>query len=118
MSKRWIYHATNEPKIINDGEFEAYEAEGWADSPARFVKLEQFGIDQSKIEGGDEEEAARAQQALDAVEGVKDSLNGALNVGTMNKDELESYAKEHFNVDIDMNKGVRKLRQDVKNLIQ
>ena len=117
MFKRWIYHATKAPKIINDGEFEQYEALGWADTPAVFMKLEVLGINQDKIKDGDEEETAKAQQAFDAVEGVRDSLNGALNLEDMNKNELEAYAKDHFSIDIDRRKNKRSLLKEIKALI-
>ena len=112
--KRWIYSETKSPRIINDSEFEKFEALGWADSPAKFLKLETVGIDQEKIESGDTEEAGKAQQVFDTVEGVKESLNGALNLNEMSKQELEDYAKEHFGVDLDRrikpDKMVKKIR--------
>ena len=112
--KRWIYSETKEPRIIDDSEFDKFEALGWADSPARFLKLETIGISQAKIDDGDTEEYSKAQEILDVVEGVTDSLNGALNLDSMNKQELEDYAKEHFGVDLDRrfkpDKMVKKIR--------
>lgn len=116
--KRWIYHATKPPKIINDSAFESMQAEGWADSPAKFIKLESIGISQEKIDKGDEEEAAKAQQALDAVEGVKESLNGALNLDTMSKKELEQYAKDHFGVDLDRRLKPNKMVKQIRELME
>lgn len=114
--RRWIYHATEEPKIINSDEFESYESEGWADSPARFLNLEDVGIDKEKTDAGDEQETAKAQQALDAVEGVVQSINGALNLELMNKEELEDYAREHFGVELDRRKRIKTLLKQVKEL--
>ena len=112
--KRWIYSETKEPRIIDDSEFDKFEALGWADSPARFLKLETIGISQAKIDDGDTEEYSKAQEILDVVEGVTDSLNGALNLDSMNKQELEDYAKEHFGVDLDRrfkpDKMIKKIR--------
>jgi hypothetical protein len=116
--KRWIYSATKAPKVINDSEFEQYEAKGWADSPAKFLKLEDVGIDQEKIKAGNVEEASKAQQAFDAVEGVKESLNGALNLNKMNKNELEAYAKEHFGVDLDKRKKPNVLIKQIRALME
>ena len=113
--KRWIYHDTKSPRVIDDSEFERFEALGWAVTPAKFLKLETIGISQKKIDDGDESEKAKAQQALDAVEGIKESLNGSLNLDSMNKQELEDYAKEHFGVDLDRrfkpDKMVKKIRE-------
>ncbi len=117
-TKRWIYHETKDPRIINDGEFEKFEALGWADTPAKFLKLETIGIDQQKIDSGDEGEAAKAQQALDTVSGVVNSLNGALNLDAMNKVELEEYALEHFGVDLDRRKNPAKLRKEIRKLME
>lgn len=114
MLKCWIYHETEEAKIVNIDDAQAYYDDGWADSPARFLKLDAVGIDKDKVDSGDEEETAKAQQALDMVDGIKDSLNGALNIGTMNKNELEDYAKTHFNIDIDRRKSTKNLRRTVK----
>lgn len=116
--KRWVYHKTKSPKIVNNSEFEQMQAEGWADSPAKFLKLESLGISQEKIDSGDEEEAAKAQQALDAVEGVKESMNGALNLSKMSKQQLEDYAKEHFGVDLDRRLKPNKMVKQIEALME
>ena len=108
--KQWIYHATKKPKIINSSDFEMLQAEGWADSPARFIKLESLGIGK--------DDPIKSQQALDMVNGVADSLNKALNLDKMNKQELEDYAKEHYGVDIDRRRSVKALRKEVKALAE
>ena len=116
--KTWVYHATKAPKVINDSDYEQVTAQGWADSPAIFLKLEKIGISQEKITNGDVEEAAKAQQALDAVEGVKDYMNGSLNFSKMNKQELEDYAKQHFGVDLDRRLKPNKMIEQIKNLME
>lgn len=107
--KRWIYHAELEPKIINSEEFEAYEKEGWADTPAKFAKISDFGVD--------EKDPAAVQVLGESIEGVKNRLNGELNIDTMKKPELEEFAKEHFNVDLDRRRSVKALRLEVKELL-
>ena len=114
--KRWIYHASKQPKIINDSEYEDYKNEDWADSPAKFLKLESVGIDKAKTDAGDEQETAKAQQALDAVEGVVQSLNNSLNIDTMNKNQIETYIQEHYNIDLDKRKTLKKLRKQAKQI--
>lgn len=116
--KRWVYHETKKPKIVNNSEFEQMQAQGWADSPAKFIKLESLGISQEKIDSGDEEESAKAQQALDAVEGIKESLNGALNLKNMSKKELEDYAKEHYGVDLDRRLKPNKMVKQIEALME
>jgi hypothetical protein len=114
----WVYHATKAPKIINSNEYELACANGWADSPARFLKLESLGIDAKKVDAGDEDESTKAQQAYDAVEGVKQSLNGALNLKKMSKMELEDYAKEHFGVNLDRRLNPGKMIKQIKELME
>ena len=116
--KRWIYHDTKSPRVIDDSEFEKFEALGWADTPAKFLKLETIGISQKKIDDGDESEKAKAQQALDVVEGIKESLNGSLNLDSMNKQELEDYAKEHFGVDLDRRTKPDKMIKKIRALME
>ena len=113
---RWIYHETNKPKIINDSEYEDHKALGWADSPARFLKLESVGIDKVKVEAKDPSETAKAQQALEAVEGVVQSLNNQLNIDKMNKNQLEAYMQEHYNIDLDKRLTLKKLRKQAKSI--
>lgn len=107
--KRWIYHATKEPKIINSKEFDGYEAMGWADTPAKFVSAKDFGVDPDN--------EIMAQQLGDAIEGVKEALNGALNIDSMGKKDLERYARKHFDVELDRRKGIKSLRKIVKELV-
>ncbi|MCK5602176.1 hypothetical protein KAR91_09915 [Candidatus Pacearchaeota archaeon] len=109
MSKRWIYHKTDEPKIIENEEFESYEKEGWKDSPAHFIKLPDVGVDP--------DEPMAVQQFGEAVEGVVNSLNGALNIDEMDKHELEEYAREHFGAELDKRQKLKTLRKQVQTLI-
>jgi len=114
----WIYHTTKKPKVIYDAEFERYEALGWADSPARFLKLESIGIDKGKVDAGDKEEIAKAQQALDAVEGVVNSLNGSLNLDKMSKKQIEDHVKEHFGVDLDKSDTLKAMKEKALKVIK
>jgi hypothetical protein len=116
--RQWIYHETEQPKIIDSDDLASYVEDGWADSPAQFLKLESVGLDKDKIAAGDEEEAAKAQQALDAVEGVVASLNGALNLEKMKKAELEAYALEHFGVDLDKRRTKKALIKQINELME
>ena len=118
MPKCWIYHESETPKIVDAAQAEAFYAGGWADSPARFIKLESVGVDKDKVDAGDDEETAKAQSVLDSVEGVKDSLNGALNLGDMDKNELEDYARDHHGVELDKRKSKKNLIKQIKQIIE
>ena len=107
--KQWIYHKTKAPKIINSDDFETQKASGWSDTPADFITISDFGIDG--------EDASQVQVLGEAIQGVKDAANGALNVDAMSGKELSTYAFTNFNVELDMRRSVKKLREEVKNLI-
>ena len=108
--RRWIYHATEEAKIINSDEFAPYEKDGWRDSPVNFVKTTDFGVDP--------ENDGQVQTLGEAIEGVADRINGELNVDVMDKEQLEMFAKEHFNIDLDRRRSKSNLRKQVKELIK
>lgn len=38
MSKSWIYHKTDAPKIVDDCELAEYLEDGWAETPAAFIE--------------------------------------------------------------------------------
>jgi hypothetical protein len=107
--RRWVYHAELEPKIINSDEFEKYEKEGWADTPAKFAKIKDFGVD--------ENDPAAVQVLGEAIDGVKDRLNGELNIDVMKKQGLEEFARQHFNVELDCRRSLKTLRAQVKELL-
>lgn len=107
--KQWIYHKTKSPKIIDSNDFETQKALGWSDTPADFITISDFGID-----GND---PSQVQVLGEAIQGVKDAANGALNIDSMNKKELEDYAFDHFSVELDRRRSVKKLREEVKNLV-
>ncbi len=107
--KQWIYHKTKKPKVINSDEFEPMKALGWSDTPADFIIIADFGIN------GDD--PSQVQVLGEAIRGVKDAANGALNIDSMNKKQLEEYAFDHFNVELDRRRSIKKLRGEVKELL-
>ena len=107
--RTWIYHETEEPKIIDSDNYELFHKEGWRDSPAPFIKVADFDVDP--------DDTAAVQQLGDTVQGVANSLNDGLNIGKMDITQLVEYASEHYGVELDDLKGVRQLRKEVKALI-
>lgn len=116
--KMWIYHATKEPKIIDSEALETMQAQGWADSPAEFMDLTVVGLDLAKIAAGDKEEIAKAQQAKDAIEGVKESLNGQLNLSQMSKSDAIEYAHDHLGLEIDKKKTKNTIIKEIKKELE
>ena len=106
--KQWIYHETKKPKVINSDEFEFFKAQGWADSPAQFIQLKDFNVDPQNEE--------EVQQFGETIAGVKDAVNGALNIDSMDKKEVEAYCKKFFGVDINRRNGIKTLRKQAKEL--
>ena len=107
--KKWIYHAELEPIIINSDDLNSYLNDGWSTTPATFAKIKDFGVDEKNPEA--------VQKLGEAIEGVKDRLNGELNIGNMTTDELKEYALIHFEADLSKHKTVRTLRVEVKKLL-
>lgn len=108
-SRTWIYHKTEEPKIVYQHQAQDYFDKGWADSPARFVKLKDVGIDET--------DPIQVQQFGESMEGVKNAVNDALNLDDMTKRELVNYAKEHFDTDLDKRDYKSTLIKTVRGLI-
>jgi len=105
MDKCWIYHPDHEPKIVNSDDAEEWYSDGWFDSPAKFIKTTDFGIDP--------EDEAAVQGLGEAIEGVKNAANGALNIGKMSLDEIAEYALEHVG-EVPPDGGVRLQRKWLK----
>lgn len=107
--KMWMYHATKDPQIISSEQREAQEALGWSDTPATFLKTTDFGVDPT--------DSMAVQGLGDTIEGVKNAANGAINIGIMDKNQLEKYAYQNFDIDLDRRKGIKTLRKEVTELL-
>ena len=106
MSRCWIYHENESPKIVNSRDAERYYKQGWADSPMRFLKVTDCGVDP--------DDAMAVQMVGDSVQGVTDRLNAELNLKSMRKSELVKYANDHHGIKLDM-----KLKKpDLLNTVQ
>lgn len=109
QSKTWIYHKTEEPKIVYQHQAQEYFDVGWADSPAKFAKLKDVGID--------ENDPIQVQQFGESVAGVKEATNGALNLDDMTKRELVAYAKKHFSTVLDKKDRKNDLVKTIRTLL-
>jgi hypothetical protein len=115
--KTWIYHETEEPKIIDQSNYEEAKKDGWLDSPAPFIKYEDVGIDSTKIKSKDEQELLKASQVFQTVEGLIDYANGELNLDDMSKQELEDYARKHFETELDKRRSKKRLVAELRELM-
>lgn len=106
MAKCWIYHATEEPKIVDADQATVFYGEGWEDSPAKFVKTTDFGVEP--------DDAIGVQALGETIEGVKDALNAQLNIGDMRPKELKNFALDHYGKEIKGNR--EKLLKQVREL--
>jgi len=107
--RAWIYHKTEQPKIIDSDDMEEYKEEGWRESPAPFLSVKDFDVDPDDM--------VAVQQLGDTVQGVVDALNGALNLDEMDIEGLEEYALEHFGQEIDAEKDIDELRVEIRTMI-
>ena len=86
--RTWVYHETEEPKIVDSEDAQELYDNGWKDSPRYFVKTTDFGVDP--------DDEIKVQQLGEAIEGIAESLNGALNLQEMSVKELKAYAEKHY----------------------
>jgi hypothetical protein len=107
--RTYIYHATEEPKVVLSDEAEEYYEKGWADTPAKFKTA-------VEITGADLDDKEQVEQAEKAVEGVKDSINGALNLDLMNVKQLKSYAQKHYGKKFKGNVSKKTALTEIKKL--
>ena len=107
--KRWIYHKTKKPKIIESNDFEMHKAQGWSDTPADFITISDFGVD-----GND---PSAVQVLGEAIQGVRDAANGALNLDTMTLKELREYGQDNFSLQPENFKSAKHLRTEIKGLL-
>ena len=96
MLKTWIYHESQKPIVIDLSVYDKYKNEGWRDSPASFVNHSDVGISTEKLEQGDTDEAFKAQQVKDTIDGITEYLNCVINLDTMKKQELCEFAEKHL----------------------
>lgn len=115
--KLWVYHPEKQPKIVERKEFKALESEGWADTPAPFLKYEQIGLDRQKIDDGDTDERLKADQILQTVADLAKYLNGAINLDHMKKDELMDFAALHFDVDMKKSRTKKHMINKIRGLM-
>jgi hypothetical protein len=113
----WIYHKTEQPRIINQSDYPSHKESGWLDSPASFLNQADFGIDREKMLDGDSQEALKAQQVFDSINGVKDYCNGVLNLDSMTKKQLFDFAKKHLKIELNLNATKAKLLEKIRGKI-
>lgn len=91
MMRTWVYHASEDPRIIPLKDVEKVKSEGWETAPT--IRFKDFDCDP-------QEDITKAQQVVETVKGVTESLNGALNLRHMKVNELKTYSQKHFNKSI------------------
>jgi len=106
--RMWIYHQSEQPQIIESDCFDGMKLEGWSDTPATFLNLDELGIDK--------DDPVKVQQFGESVEGVKEALNAELNINIMSKADLIAYAKDHLHVEFEDSISLKLLRKKVKEI--
>lgn len=97
----YIFNKDEDPKVISCIDLEGYLDQGYEPTPLKFLKLKDHGIDSKN--------QIQIQELGSAINGVTQSINGALNLHLMTRKELYKYCKEHF--------GVKLKRTDLKPVI-
>ena len=88
MKRAYLYHKTKEPQIFLVSDIEDMKEQGWNISPVPFIKTTDFGVDPKDQE--------KVQMMGESILGVRDFINGELNLDLMTMKELKAYAKAHF----------------------
>ena len=104
--RRWVYHKTEEPRIIDSEDYEQYELNGWADTPAKFVKVTDFGVDPDN--------QVMVQALGETIQGIDDRLNGELNLDEMAEPELKEYAMKHLDLGFHHRTKAPKMREMIR----
>ena len=111
----WIYHKKQPPKIIELSDYPSHKESGWLDTPASFLKQKDFGINRKAMLNGDTNEALKAQQVFDSINGVKDYCNAVINLDYMTKKELFDFAKKHLQIELNLNKTKSQLLEQIRS---
>jgi hypothetical protein len=106
----WVYHPTEGRRVVTVGEARKLCAEGWFDNPGKFTKVSALGLKDPTD--------AELQDVADAIQGIVDHLNGALNLHRMTKMQLSEYAAYHFGIELDRRKALAALRAEVKTMTE
>jgi len=100
MSKTWVYHETEAPKVVDQKEAESYYKDGWADSPAKFVNLS---------EQVDMTNPTEVQMVGEVIQETVERANDALAVKKAKRKGLEKMANTYGVKVIDQStSGLRK----------
>ncbi len=84
----YVFKPDQEHLIINISNLEEFIEKGWETSPHEFVDLKSAGIDP--------ENELLVHEVGSSIQGVTDSINGALNLALMSKGELVQFANKHY----------------------
>lgn len=111
--KLWVYHGVKSPCVISDSEWESYQAEGWSDTPATFINLDDLGIDTN--------DEIVVQEFGAAVERAKDRVNEITNdlpdFNVMSRVELINWAKEHLDIEFPTTVKIKTLKRKISEYV-
>lgn len=102
MSQVWVYHETEEPKIVDSKEAQALYEDGWADSPAKWLDLSEQ-IDMTN--------RTEIQMVGEVIQETVDRANDALAVKKAKRKGLEKMANTYGVKVVDQ--PTNKLRKEV-----
>lgn len=104
--RTWVYKSKEEAKIIDSDDKQKYLDDGWADSPAAFIDIkEDFGIEPDNT--------MEVQGVGSAIDGVAKYHNNLLNIEKLTRKELDLFAKNHWDLDLDRRKTVKNMLHQV-----
>ena len=86
--RQYLYKEGCEPIIVDGRAKKSKLNEGWYESPVSFIKTTDFNCDP--------DDKIKVQQLCESIEGIKDCLNGMLNLSKMKLSELRDFAYRHY----------------------
>lgn len=86
--RQYLYKDGQDPIIVDGRTKQSKIKEGWSESPIEFIKTTDFDCDPN--------DKLKVQQLCESIEGVKDCLNGLLNLSKMKLSELRDFSYKHY----------------------
>ncbi len=100
MRKMYIYHLTEQPKVIPVTDEAIWLELGWKSNPGEIPGA----LDHFKI---DPEDSANIQTVGEAIKHFTDQMNGYLNLEEMNPKKMRSHALKYYG--LNFKKGTRRV---------
>ena len=116
-ARTWVYHKTEQPKIVYEEDAQIWYDQGWEDSPAKFLDIDKMADDLTP--GEPEEAKVEARLALkNTIDGIDAALEGELNLEIMTKGQLVQYGNQHLGLRLSFGQTKKKMIERIRAKIK